>query len=616
VNKALISSAGFFADNSIKNGKVYQYMIQAIDSSYNMSAFASDTISAWPAVKNKVNFPIDIGEKAIGADNNGLAVYDFDNDKKQEIIVAGGHGILKIYNCEGDLIRSIDNLKGYMNKPAIGNVYGSDDMEIVVSAYEKRTENNYVYIIDPLNGNVIETLSLNYHQPSSPVLKDLDHDSYDDIIILSHGNESPIEPKNSRLNIWQSSGTDWIVFPGWTEQGYLFEGTASLGMPVAADMTGEGIISVIVPTIEGKIYAFKPNQSAEPEWIKSFPGMLNVPLSLADINRDGNLEMALASINMDRLYLLNYLGEPLSGWETGLNVSASNMWYYGSPAIMANLDSSDPQLEIVYIGRDSAYVFKHTGEELNNWPVAVNNGDDFFDEQHRDLSVNSCPVIGDLNQDDTYEIVFVTQDGYIHALNSMTAKEIIGFPVNSWNDEIRGQSPLIADVDYNGDLDLLFVDHGNLLHYWDLGAKYTDNFMLFASQPYFNFRHTGELDTIILNRPTDINETLVNLPEHYSLEQNYPNPFNPNTTILYTVGAHHDMPLQYIDLSIYNILGQKVSTLVSQFQLPGVYKVTWDSKSSKNIPLSSGIYIYSLVVKNKESEKIIFQKQNKMILLK
>ena len=301
VNDKPIKSAGFFTDDNVQNDQIYQYMVQAIDSSYNVSTFTADTISAWPAVRSKPNFPVNIGEKAIGADNSGFAVYDFDNDHKQEIVVAGGHGVLKIYDCYGTLLHTIENLEGYMNKPAIGNVYGSDEMEIVISAYEKRTENNCIYIIDPESGTVIESISMSYHQPSSSVLKDLDHDGYDEIIVLSHGNDSPVDPKNSKLNIWRSTGTGWIDFPGWTEQGYLFKSAASLGMPAAADMTGEGVISVIVPTIEGKLYAFKPTQSAEPVWIKSYPGILNVPLSLADVDRDGNLDMTVLSINNDKL---------------------------------------------------------------------------------------------------------------------------------------------------------------------------------------------------------------------------------------------------------------------------------------------------------------------------
>ncbi len=75
----------------------------------------------------------------------------------------------------------------------------------------------------------------------------------------------------------------------------------------------------------------------------------------------------------------------------------------------------------------------------------------------------------------------------------------------------------------------------------------------------------------------------------FQLFQNYPNPFNPKTKIQYIVGAHPDVPLQNVDLSIYNILGQKVTTLVNKKQPAGRYKVEWDASG-----FASGIYLYKL----------------------
>lgn len=90
----------------------------------------------------------------------------------------------------------------------------------------------------------------------------------------------------------------------------------------------------------------------------------------------------------------------------------------------------------------------------------------------------------------------------------------------------------------------------------------------------------------------------------FELYQNYPNPFNPNTTISYTVGTNNHSPLQHVDLSVYNILGQKVATLVSEKQRAGTYNVKF-----KAINLVSGIYLYSLKAGNSNLKK-------KMILIR
>jgi len=82
-------------------------------------------------------------------------------------------------------------------------------------------------------------------------------------------------------------------------------------------------------------------------------------------------------------------------------------------------------------------------------------------------------------------------------------------------------------------------------------------------------------------------------PVKYMLGQNYPNPFNPSTTIKYNVGLHHISHLQHVDLSIYNLLGQKVVTLVSKEQPSGEYIVKWDAAA-----YAGGVYFCRLVIGN------------------
>jgi flagellar hook assembly protein FlgD len=87
-------------------------------------------------------------------------------------------------------------------------------------------------------------------------------------------------------------------------------------------------------------------------------------------------------------------------------------------------------------------------------------------------------------------------------------------------------------------------------------------------------------------------ETKVTLD--FSLKQNYPNPFNPVTTIGFKVqGSRFKVPLP-TTLTIYNILGQKVRTLVDEPKRAGSYEVIWDGKDNKGEEVASGIYFYQL----------------------
>lgn len=94
------------------------------------------------------------------------------------------------------------------------------------------------------------------------------------------------------------------------------------------------------------------------------------------------------------------------------------------------------------------------------------------------------------------------------------------------------------------------------------------------------------------------------LPTFYSLEQNYPNPFNPITTIQFSLRTDAK-----VTLTVYNILGQKVVTLLDQDMSAGVKKVTFDASK-----LASGVYMYRLEVKGNDGSKFVDTK--KMMLLK
>ena len=80
--------------------------------------------------------------------------------------------------------------------------------------------------------------------------------------------------------------------------------------------------------------------------------------------------------------------------------------------------------------------------------------------------------------------------------------------------------------------------------------------------------------------PTAVEEDAV--PSEFGLVQNYPNPFNPSTTISFTVQSN-DM----VKLTVYDMLGQKVDTLVSQVMMPGTYSAVWNGTNH-----ASGFYFY------------------------
>ena len=92
------------------------------------------------------------------------------------------------------------------------------------------------------------------------------------------------------------------------------------------------------------------------------------------------------------------------------------------------------------------------------------------------------------------------------------------------------------------------------------------------------------------------------LPEGYALHQNYPNPFNPTTTISFTMGNPGN-----VRLTVYDLMGRKIATLIEGTMPVGTFHVTWDAAASSG--LASGVYFYRL-------ETPVGQQVRSMVLLK
>ena len=84
------------------------------------------------------------------------------------------------------------------------------------------------------------------------------------------------------------------------------------------------------------------------------------------------------------------------------------------------------------------------------------------------------------------------------------------------------------------------------------------------------------------------------LPLSFSLSPNYPNPFNPSTTIPFTVPAMATGDRAQVDITVYDLLGQRVRTLANGGFEPGVYRASWDGRDDHGDPVASGVYLYRL----------------------
>jgi hypothetical protein len=106
-------------------------------------------------------------------------------------------------------------------------------------------------------------------------------------------------------------------------------------------------------------------------------------------------------------------------------------------------------------------------------------------------------------------------------------------------------------------------------------------------------------------------EKLKAIPKIFNLQQNYPNPFNPETTIEYNL----PQPAEVM-LTIYDIQGHQVSSLICETQAAGYHSVRWDATDNNGNIVTSGVYFYRIKIKSQNSKLLSFTDVKKMILMK
>jgi hypothetical protein len=171
-------------------------------------------------------------------------------------------------------------------------------------------------------------------------------------------------------------------------------------------------------------------------------------------------------------------------------------------------------------------------------------------------------------------------------LSSTFSQNIVGqefkFGINGGDNESGFGLNHIENVDDSGPADTLDIQFGsinpNKYNAWD-------------------FDNRKPISTAVDDSPG-------NAPFTYSLAQNYPNPFNPETTIQYSLAKPG-----HVTLIIYNLMGQKVKTLIDKSQPAGKYTASWNGRNDQDKPVTTGVYFYKINSGN-------FSRVKKLLLLK
>jgi predicted CXXCH cytochrome family protein len=116
----------------------------------------------------------------------------------------------------------------------------------------------------------------------------------------------------------------------------------------------------------------------------------------------------------------------------------------------------------------------------------------------------------------------------------------------------------------------------------------------------------GLLESALLNfsPSTSVENIDHNIPNRFTLNQNYPNPFNPTTSISFALASK-----EHVQLQIYDIAGNLISTLVDKDMSTGTYRVVWNCMNNSGVKVTTGVYIYKITAGSyTESKKMILMK--------
>jgi len=214
---------------------------------------------------------------------------------------------------------------------------------------------------------------------------------------------------------------------------------------------------------------------------------------------------------------------------------------------------------------------------------------------------------------DYLNITYVYHDWGYDSLN--TRMDSLAFPITDGLDSIVVLSqlhpalPIFSDyIEPRTDVPLAFPFFGWAGFYY-YSSTMTSNviFLPFNVLEMDSTNRSVLFDNVLnyFDTPVSISDDVANVvPKQYMISQNYPNPFNPITNIQFALPKKSE-----VRIVIYNMLGQKVKTLVDGFLSPGKYEITWDGRDESGRAVASGVYIYKF-----ETPEYVASK--KMVLLK
>ncbi len=378
----------------------------------------------------------------------------------------------------------------------------------------------------------------------------------------------------------------------------------------AVDLTGDGINEVMAsytsPAPYSGIGVFE-GRTGRPAFGRSNPIVQPIPTVdgtvLADLDGDRLPEIITLgrdTLAIPRIWVRTAGLEELPGWPVAM--PAVSHWIASYP-VAADLDLDGvPEILCTFFEYDIAalYIFRADGT-----PYLPRDGRPTGEVYSQPVTFGT-PTVANLTGDEYPEIII--RSGHIlpGTGNEMVyILDYLGQPIPDWpvvtptrpsRTFSSRYAPLVDDIDGDNKVELVMASDGLEILVWDFDASFDDGRN--RSRFLMDNLNSGVLP-LSPGTPTDLDEEPRTVPLAPSLAQNYPNPFNPSTIIRFNLPRSAD-----VKLDVFNILGQRVTTLVERRLSAGKHEAVFDGTG-----YATGIYFYRLKTDD-------FRFTMKMVLLK
>jgi hypothetical protein len=542
------------------------------------------SVPAWNLITSNYD-SIDVGASSIPF------FVDMDEDEDLDLFIGEDQGNLNFYRNVGnktspDWELASDNYNlidvGKRSSPTFADIDDDSDLDLFVGQDEGKIiffRNDGSIHLPSWTKITEDYLFMDVGAYSNPALVDIDGDGDKDIFM---GEE------DGNIDFYMSEGIGPVTSLSRITESYFAIQAGEFSSPVFADIDGDGDADLFIGEKDGRIDFYENIGTAHSALWNFVSGQYNsidagsyAAPAFADIDQDNDLDMFIGQMYGKLLFYRNDGSPQFAFWTlVSDDLDSIDVGWYSVPTL-GDLDRDGDFDLLIGNGDGRMYYYRNDGTP-HDFSLSL------VTDQYGSIDVGerAAPVLSDFDSDGDEDLFIGESEGGLLFYRNLDLNSIRGQVTDGASD------PIVDGIVYLSGLkiDSARTDSKGCYEFTGLPVGYYCVYRDVNSFKYFF--SPLEQDTFDINfvGTTDVEESPeIHIPERMELYPNYPNPFNPLTTLRYSLPV--DME---VEISIFNVQGEKIKELTRGYQTKGTKKIIWDGRNSQGKEVSSGIYFCKL----------------------